>query len=118
MFEELVDCPLVVRVLSVLDCSEPTIGSDQEIGRQAEGPSGGLHRSEGAHRAASRERGGLTGDRSPQRTPAQQRARSVLDAEALVQMPFRIGNERERQRDLVLGELRNGGVEYDDLSED
>src|SRR5438270_716549 len=56
-------------------------------------------------------------DRRPQRTPAQQRARSVLDAEALVQMPFRIGDERERQRDLVLGELRNGGVEDDDLSD-
>src|SRR5436305_4237544 len=116
MFEELVDCPLVVRVLPVLDCSEPTVGSDQEFGRQAEGTSGGLHRSEGAHRAASRERGGLTGDRRAQRTPTQQRTPSALDAESLVQMPFRVGDERERQLGLVLGEFRNRGVEGDDLS--
>src|SRR5205814_7575921 len=69
------------------------------------------------HRAASRERGGLTGDRCAQRAPAQQRSRSVLDAESLVKLPFRVGDERERQLLLVLGELRNGGVEDDDLSD-
>src|SRR5881227_1000214 len=106
---------MVVRVLSVLDRSERKVGSDQEIGRQAEGTSGGLHRSEGAHRAASRERGGLTGDRRAQRTPTQQRTRSALDAESLVQMPFRVGDERERQLGLVLGEFRDGGVKDDDL---
>ena len=117
MFEEFVDCPLVVRVLSVLERSEPSVGSDQEIGRQAEGASGGLDRSEGAHRAAFRERGGLAGDRRAQRTPAQQRSRAALDAESLVQLPFRVGDERERQLGLVLGEFRNRGVEDDDLSD-
>src|SRR5204863_3852715 len=37
VFEEFVDCPLVVRVLSILDRSEPTVGGNQEIGRQPEG---------------------------------------------------------------------------------
>src|SRR5436309_3119890 len=32
-------------------------------------------------------------------------------------MPFRVGDERERQLGLVLGELRRGGVEDDDLSD-
>src|SRR5437764_10277010 len=117
VFEEFVDCPLVVRILSVLERSEPSVGSDQDIGRQAEGASGGLDRSEGAHRAASRERGGLTSDRRAQRTPTQQRTRSALDAESLVLMPFRVGDERERQLGLVLGEFLNGGVEDDDLSD-
>src|SRR5205823_8500904 len=117
VFEEFVDCPLVVRVLSVLERSEPSVGSDQEIGRQAEGASGGPDRSEGAHRAASRERGGLAGDRRAQRTPTQHRIWSALDAESLVQMPFRVGDERERQLGLVLGEFRNRGVEDDDLSD-
>src|SRR6266567_7546440 len=73
VFEEFVDRPLVVRVLSVLDRSEPTIRSDQEIGRQPEGTSGGLDRSTSAHRAASCQGGGLTGDRRAQRAHTQQR---------------------------------------------
>jgi len=32
-------------------------------------------------------------------------------------MAFRVGDERERQLGLVLGEFRNGGVEDDDLSD-
>src|SRR3989440_182164 len=63
VFAEFIDRPLVVRVLSVLDRSEPTIRSDQEIGRQPEGTPGGLDRSTSAHRAASCQGGGLTGDR-------------------------------------------------------
>src|SRR5438874_9380041 len=61
VFEEFVDRPLVVRMLSVLDRSEPTIRSDQEIGRQPEGTSGGLDRSTSAHRAASCQAAALAG---------------------------------------------------------
>jgi hypothetical protein len=43
--EELVDRPLVVRVLSVLERSDPPVGSDQEIRRQPEAAAGGLDRS-------------------------------------------------------------------------
>src|SRR5436190_1608159 len=84
--EEFVDRPLVVRVLSVLESSDPPVGSDQEIRRQPEATSGGLDRSErAALRTAVPERGGLTGDRRAQRARAQQRARSALDAEPPVQ---------------------------------
>jgi len=113
--EEFVDRPLVVRVLSVLDRGDPPVGSDQEIRRQPEWTSSGLDRSERAHRAAPRKRGGLTGDRRSQRPRAQQRARSALDAEPPVQLPFRVGDQRERQFGLVLGQFRGGGVEDDDL---
>src|SRR5436309_2970913 len=85
---------IAARGPSVLDCDESTVGSDQEIGRQAEGASGRLDGSDGTHRAAPHERSGLAGDRRAQRTPTQQRARTVLDAELLVQLPFRIGDER------------------------
>jgi hypothetical protein len=46
---------------------------------------------------------------------AQQRARSALDAEPPVQLPFGVGDQRERQIGLVLGQFRGGGVEDDDL---
>ena len=114
--EEFVDRPLVIRVQSVLERSDAPVGSDQEIRRQPEETSCGPDRSEpAAHRAALPERGGLTRDRRAQRARAQQRARSVLDAEPPVQLLFRVGDQREWQLGLVLGQLRGGGVEDDDL---
>jgi ABC-type cobalamin/Fe3+-siderophores transport system ATPase subunit len=101
--EEFVDRPLVVRVLSVLERSDPPVGSDQEIRRKPEAASGGLDRSErAALGAAVPEHAGLTGHRRAQSTRAQQRAQSALDAEPPVQLPFRIGDQRERQVGLCL----------------
>jgi hypothetical protein len=48
---------------------------------------------------------------------AQQRARPALGAEPPVQLPFRVGDQRERQVGLVLGQFRGGGVEDDDLAD-
>jgi hypothetical protein len=100
-------------VLSVLERSDPPVGSDQEIRRQPEATSGGLDRSErAALRAAVPERGGLPAI-AARSARAQQRARSALDAEPPVQLPFRVGDQRERQFGLVLGQFRGGGVEDD-----
>jgi len=103
-------------VPSVFDPGDAAVGSDQEICRQAEAASGGLDRSDrAALHAALAQRGGLTGDRRAQRARSQQRARSALDAELPVQLPFRVGDQRERQVGLVLGQFLRGGVEDDDL---
>src|SRR5207248_68170 len=81
-----------------------------------EEPSGGRERSErAAYRAAFRDSSGLTGDHGAQRAWPQKRARSALDAEPLVQLPFGVGDHWERQLGLVLGQFRDGGVEDDDL---
>jgi hypothetical protein len=115
--EEFVDRPLVVGVLSVLECSDPPVGSDQEIRRQPEAASGGLDRSErAALGAAVAERGGLAGDRRAQRARAQQRARPAFDPEPPVQLPLRVGDQRERQVGLVLVAVGApaAAVEHDD----
>src|SRR5204863_7009348 len=98
VLEEFVDGPLVVSVLSVLDRGDATVGSDQEIRRQPKATSGGLDWSKHpALRGAAPDCSDLTGHRRAQRAPAQERSCSTLDAEPLVQLPFRVGDQRERQ---------------------
>src|SRR5947209_12163884 len=81
--EEFVNCPLVVGVLSIVECSYPPVGSDQDIRRQSEATAGGADRSQrGALGAVLPERGSLTGDRRAEGGRAQQRAQSTPDTEA------------------------------------
>ncbi len=117
MVDEFVDRPLIVGVQSVFRCRQPPVRSDQKIRRQPEATSGGLDRSErAALRAAAPECRGQTGGGGSQCRGVEKRLQSAVDAEAPIQLPVRVGNQREGQAGLVLGQLRGGGVKDDDSS--
>lgn len=91
-------------------CAPP---GDQEICWQPKAASGRLDRSErAALRAVVCQCGGLADERRAQSARAQHRARPALHAEPL-QHSFRVGDQRERQLGLVLGQFSGGGVEDD-----